>query len=155
MADVLRIQAQCYREIVPESRASLHAKVLASPTTCFVAETAAGAVGYLISVPVLYPDLPPLDAPTFVPAPGADTLYLHDLAVADAGRGTGAGRALVSAGLDAGRARGLQNACLVAIQDSSPYWEQFGFERTAAANERVAAKLASYGAAAQLMRAAI
>ena len=155
MADVLRIQAACYREIVPESEASLRAKVLASPATCFVAEAAAGVVGYLISAPVRFPDLPALDATNFQVAADADTLYIHDLAIADAGRGTGAGQAMVRAAIDAARSRGLGKACLVAIQDSLRYWERFGFESVTTPPGRVAAKLASYGAAARLMRAVI
>lgn len=39
MPDVLRIQDQCYTDIVPESAQSLRAKVHASPSTCFVAES--------------------------------------------------------------------------------------------------------------------
>jgi len=153
MADVLRIQDQCYLEITPESGASLRAKVLASPNTCFAAEAAAGVVGYLIAVPILYPDLPALNSPSFEIARDADTLYIHDLAVADCGRGTGAGRTLVRSAMIAAGARGLRNACLVAIQDSVRYWAQFGFTPVAPPSDRVAVKLASYGVAAQLMRA--
>ena len=150
---VLRIQDQCYVEITPESLVSLRAKILASPGTCFVAETAAaGVFGYLIAVPVRYPELPALDARTFEPSMGADTLYIHDLAVAQAGRGTGAARSLVNCGMNAARSQGLRAACLVAIQGSVRYWEQFGFEMVAAPSTGVARKLASYGAAAQLMR---
>lgn len=155
LAEVLRIQDACYVEIVPESRASLRAKILASPATCFAAETASGVVGYLITVPVRYPELPALDAPACEVALDADTLYLHDLAVAEAGRGTGAASALVDSALQAGRARGLKHACLVAIQDSSRYWQRFGFAPVAPPDGRVAGKLASYGAGARLMRAAL
>ena len=149
---VLRIQEACYHAIAPESRASLHAKVLASPATCLVAQTAAGVVGYLIAAPIRFPDLPALDAATFRLADDADTLYIHDLAVAQAGRGTGAGRALVRGAVEAAKGRGLQRACLVAIQGSLPYWEQFGFEAVAAPSGAVAAKLDSYGPSARLMR---
>lgn len=155
MPVVLRIQDACYSAIVPESAESLRAKILASPGTCFAAETAAAMVGYLVTVPIAYPDLPALDAPTFEVPPAADTLYLHDLAVTDGGRGVGAGRTLVLSALDAGRARGLASACLVAIQDSVRYWERFGFVAVAPPSDRIAAKLASYGTTAQLMRARI
>lgn len=153
LPDVLRIQSDCYVEIEPESRQSLQAKILASPATCLVAETVEGVAGYLIAVPVRYPDLPALDAPTFQVAADADTLYIHDLAVANLGRGTGAGRAMVRSAMDTAKARGLRSACLVAIQRSAPYWQHLGFEVVEAPAGRVAAKLASYGAAAQLMRA--
>jgi predicted N-acetyltransferase YhbS len=155
LREVLRIQDECYVEIEPESRESLQAKLLASPGTCLVAATAAGVVAYLIAVPVRYPELPALNVPYFQVASDADTLYIHDLAVADTGRATGAGRALVRAALDAARARGLSRACLVAIQGSAPYWKQFGFEQTEARTTAVAAKLASYGAGARLMRTSL
>lgn len=153
MRDVLRLQEDCYVEIEPESWASLEAKILASPGTCMVAEAADGVAGYLISVPIRYPDLPALNDPAFRQAPDADTLYIHDLAVAEAGRGTGAGRAMVRSAMKAAKAHGLGRACLVAIQGSVPYWERLGFEVIGAPPDRVAAKLASYGAAAQLMHA--
>lgn len=155
LSDVLRIQALCYREIEPESRESLRAKVVASPGTCFLAETDAGVVAYLITVPVRFPHLPALDAPTFELAADADTLYIHDLAVAETGRGTGAGQALVRASIETARARGIRSACLVAIQGSAGYWQQFGFAAVVPPTGKAVAKLASYGPSAQLMRAAL
>ncbi|MEJ5990475.1 GNAT family N-acetyltransferase [Ramlibacter sp. PS3R-8] len=155
MADVLRIQDSCYVDIEPEARESLQAKILASPSTCLVAEIAGDVVGYLIAAPILYPDLPELNAPTFQLAANADTLYLHDLAIANAARGTRAGRALVRAAMEVAKEGDLTGACLVAIQGSVRYWEQLGFEIVEAPPDGVAAKLASYGAAARLMRAAL
>lgn len=152
LAAVVRIQAECYTEIVPEQPASLAAKMQGAPGTCFAAE-AHQVVAYLIAVPVVFPHLPMLDAPAFALPPGADTLYLHDLAVAPAGRGTGAGEALVRSALRAGAASGLRQACLVAIQGSVRYWQRFGFETMAVPSPAIAAKLASYGPAAQLMTA--
>jgi ribosomal protein S18 acetylase RimI-like enzyme len=95
MADVLRIQEYCYTEIEPESSESLQAKIVASPATCLLAESSEGTVGYLIAVPIIYPNLPALNAPMFKLSAGADTLYIHDLAVASAGRGKGVAQSLV------------------------------------------------------------
>jgi len=154
MPAVMRIQAACYTQIVPESHASMAAKVDAAPLTCFLAQAGDAAVGYLIAVPVAYPRLPALDAPTYAVPPDADTLYLHDLAVAPAGRGTGAAQALVRVVLEAGQAAGLRRACLVAIQDSVAFWQRFGFAPVHAPDAQVAEKLSSYGAGARLMVAA-
>ena len=152
MADVLRIQDYCYTEIEPESSDSLQAKILASPSTCLIAESSAGAVGYLIAVPIIYPNLPPLNYPTFELAAGVDTLYIHDLAVDRAGRGQGVAQALVRASIDAAKRSGLSRACLVAIQNSQSFWEQFGFEPVPEPADGLISKLASYGADAKLMR---
>lgn len=153
MADVLRIQDYCYTEIEPESLESLQAKILASPNTCLIAESSEGAVGYLIAVPIIYPHLPTLNAPTFELPADADTLYIHDLAVDSTGRGKGVAQALVRASINAAKSSGLSRACLVAIQNSQRFWEQFGFEVVAEPADEFTAKLASYGAGAQLMRA--
>jgi ribosomal protein S18 acetylase RimI-like enzyme len=153
MADVLRIQDYCYTEIEPESRESLQAKILASPSTCLIAESSESAVGYLIAVPIIYPHLPTLNAPTFELSVDADTLYIHDLAVDSAGRGKGVAQTLVRASIDAAKRSGLSRACLVAIQNSQSFWEQFEFEVVAEPADEFTAKLASYGADAQLMRA--
>ncbi len=152
MADVLRIQDYCYTEIDPESFDSLQAKILASPSTCLIAESSEGAVGYLISVPITYPNLPALNSPTFELAAGADTLYIHDLAVDSAGRGKGVAQSLVRASINAAKRSGLTRACLVAIQKSQSFWEQFGFEAVAEQADELVPKLASYGADAKLMR---
>ena len=155
MADVLRIQDYCYTEIEPESLESLQAKILASPNTCLIAESSEGAVGYLIAVPIIYPHLPTLNAPTFELPADADTLYIHDLAIHGAGRGKGVAQALVRASIDAAKRSGLSRACLVAIQNSQSFWEQFGFEKVAEPTDELRAKLASYGADAKLMRTSI
>ena len=153
MADVLRIQDYCYTEIEPESSESLQAKIVASPATCLLAESSEGAVGYLIAVPIIYPNLPALNAQMFELSAGADTLYIHDLAVASAGRGKGVAQALVRTAIDAGKRSGLSKACLVAIQNSQSFWQQFRFEAVEEPADAVTTKLASYGAGAQLMRA--
>ena len=155
MADVLRIQDYCYTEIEPESFDSLQAKILASPSTCLIAESSEGAVGYLIAVPIIYPKLPALNSPTFELAAGVDTLYIHDLAVDSARRRKGVAQSLVRASIDAAKRSGLSRACLVAIQNSQSFWEQFGFETVAEPADELKPKLASYGDDAKLMRACI
>ena len=155
MAEVLRIQDYCYTEIEPESFDSLQAKILASPSTCLIAESSDGAVGYLIAVPIIYPNLPALNFPTFELAAGVDTLYIHDLAVDKAGRGKGVAQALVRASIDAAKRSGLSRACLVAIQNSQSFWEQFGFETVAEPADGLVPKLASYGPDARLMQTCI
>ena len=149
---VMRIQAQCYTAIVPESLASMSAKQQHAPHTCHAAWRRGALVGYLLSLPVRGLALPALDSRACTIDPAADALYLHDLALAPAARGSGAGQALVARALAVGAQRGLRRALLVAIQGSAPYWARQGFEPLAPPTPDVRAKLASYGADARLMQ---
>ncbi|WP_115766709.1 GNAT family N-acetyltransferase [Massilia oculi] len=63
--------------------------------------------------------------------PDADTLYLHDLAVDPRALGRGLARALVEHLLDLGRGLDLPHAALVSVQDSTRFWNGFGFEARA------------------------
>ena len=149
---MLRIQAQCYTAIVPESAAALEAKRRAAPATCLAARRAGVLIGYLLSLPLRWPALPPLDCAEHPPQPNADTLYLHDLALLPAARGSGAGARLVRLALARGAGQGLGQAALVAIQGSVPYWRRHGFAVSAVPDAATAAHLRSYGADARLMR---
>ena len=152
MPAVMRIQAQGYTAIVPESLASMSAKLQAAPRTCHAAWRQGELVGYLLALPVRGLALPALDSPGCAIDPAADALYLHDLALAPAARGSGAGQALVERTLAVGAQLGLQRALLVAIQGSAPYWQRQGFDLLDPSSPALRAKLASYGADAQLMQ---
>ena len=91
MPAVMRIQAQCYSAIVPESLQSMSAKQQAAPGTCHAAWRQGALVGYLLALPVRALALPALDSPACTIDPAADALYLHDLALAPAARGWACG----------------------------------------------------------------
>lgn len=150
MADVLRIQAECYTAIVPESRQSLAAKLLASPGTCFVAATLDTIAGYLVAVPWLRGAPPELDAPDCDLPQQPDCLYLHDLAVTPAARGSGAAGGLVAAFMRQLHEQRFAHASLIAIQASQPYWQKHGF-RVVALDAARQAGLAAYGEAISYM----
>ena len=155
LIDVLRIQGECYTDIEPESPDSLREKILASSGTSFIAHSVEGVIGYLISVPIVYPQLPPLNSSVFTRAAHADTLYIHDVAVSRCGRGTGVAQAMVRESIKVAKDQGYSQACLVAIQNSHHFWERFGFNIAATSNVRAAQALSSYGSAAKLMHARI
>ncbi len=141
---VLDIQAACYTEVTPESQQSLHAKLTASGSTCFVACLADEPVGYLIALPWELASPPVLNAETCRLPSAPDCLYLHDLSVAPAARKSGAGRALVDAFFAELRRSKLRRASLVAVQNSVTYWERYGF-RAVPVSEPLNAKLSTYG----------
>ena len=147
---ILAIQAVCYTEIVPETRVSLLAKLAASPTTCFVALLNGQIVGYLLSIPWEFANPPTLNAQSCQLPAVPDCLYLHDLAIAPAGRGAGVGQMLVDAFMQELHASGLHRACLIAIQGSASYWKRFGFEPVAL-TQPLADRLKTYGQGAQYL----
>ncbi|MCK6395137.1 GNAT family N-acetyltransferase [Zoogloea sp.] len=147
---ILHIQARCYSAIVPESAASMGAKLAAAPDTCFVACRGEQIVAYLLALPWRFDAPPCLDA-TECHLPGQpDTLYLHDLAVDPAARGSGAADSLVQAFLSALARLPLPRASLIAIQGSAPWWARHGFARVPV-DEALAARLAGYGEDAAYM----
>ena len=147
---ILRIQSRCYTAIVPESAESMGAKLAASPATCFVAQRAGEVVAYLLALPWRFDHPPHLDAPDCVLPEEPDTLYLHDLAVDPAARGSGASQALVKAFLTALTESGIGRASLIAIQGSAPWWEGHGF-RAALTTPTLDARLAGYGSDVRYM----
>ena len=114
---------------------SLQAKLLAAPRTCRIADSSEGPVGYLIAVPIVYPHLPALNAPTFELSADPDTLYIHDLAIDGAGRGKGVAQALVRASINAAKHSGLSRACVVAIHNPQSFRERLGFETVSVEEE--------------------
>jgi predicted N-acetyltransferase YhbS len=144
MPRVLAIQERCYTDIVPESHASLEAKLLASPSTCFIACLDDQIVGYIVSVPWTLGSPPALNSPECRIPASSDCLYLHDLAIDPDARKCGAGAKLVEACMACLATLDLQQASLIAIQASSPYWQRFGF-RAVELGAAMRSKLATYG----------
>lgn len=121
-----RIQRAAFMADAVEDIATIQALWELAPETCLVAESDR-LLGYFIAHPWLSDDLPPLNV--FLPGvpPGAKTLFIHDLALLPEARGRGIAQALATEGFSRARAEGLQNASLLSIQGSHPFWEKQGF----------------------------
>lgn len=147
---MLTLQATCFPELPPESETSLKAKLLASPKTCFVATIQERLMGYLITHPWIS-DLPPLlNTPTCVIPNNADCLYIHDLSVHPEARGTGASKALLQCFFDCTRQYPYTLSALIAVQNSSGFWEKYGYE-IQTPTPTIQTKLNSYGEDAHYM----
>ena len=150
VAAVLDIQSRCYDAAKLESHQSFLAKLNAAPATCFIACVADAPVAYLVAVPAVNGRPPPLNGMTYGVPRAANALYLHDLAVHPAARGSGAASALVEAYFHALKASKAQFGCLTAVNDSWTYWERHGF-RSAALADAPSGHMASYGEGARYM----
>jgi GNAT superfamily N-acetyltransferase len=105
--------------------------------------------GYIISHPWTFKSLPALNARLGAIPADAGTYYLHDLALLNKARGTGAAAMIVGDMLRHARASGFATASLVAVNGSQPFWHKHGF-RVLDVPE-LKDKLASYEAAARFM----
>ncbi|HTM78066.1 MAG TPA: GNAT family N-acetyltransferase [Devosia sp.] len=105
--------------------------------------------GYLISHPWHAKALPALNALLGAIPPDAATYYLHDLALLNKARGTGAAAMIVGDIINHARAMGFPSISLVAVNGSQPFWHKHGF-RVLPVPE-LSEKLASYEAAARFM----
>ena len=126
LAAVLAVQAACYPPPMQEPGAVVLERLRAAPATTLVAFDADGVCAYVFAYPSRLGRITALHG-GFAPAPDADTLYIHDLAVHPRAHGRGLGRRLAAALCDEARRRGLRHGALVAVLDARPFWEGLGF----------------------------
>ena len=90
----------------------------------------------------------PLDTLLVTLPPDASTLYLHDLALLPAARGTGAAAEAVRSLRELARGNGLASLSLVAVSGSAGFWMHQGFRPKRGAAPR---ELLAYGGEATVM----
>lgn len=143
---LLDVQAACYGADYLEGEA-LYARRLTSPVQCSlgVRDDSGTLVAYLAAYWSVRGAVTPLHG-DFAQHDGADTLYLHDLAVHPLHAGQGLAQALLGAAWRQARAHGVDHAALVSVQGSGVFWRRQGFEPAPAPKG-----LDSYGADAVYM----
>lgn len=139
---MLAVQAACYPPAMQEPAGIVLARLRAASGTTLVADGADGVCAYVFAYPSRLGAVTPLGA-RFAPAPDADTLYIHDLAVAPSALGQGLARRLLAGLSKRARTLALPHAALVAVQDSRRFWEGQGFA-VRDAGQDLAAALATY-----------
>lgn len=151
---VLALQAQCYGPEFHESAQAFQAKLRATQGLhcSFLARQGGQDLGYVVSLPVDDAGLPALDAPDCPRASAPRMMYLHDLAVAPAGRERRLGHKLVQQVVQRAQDMGLARIGLVAVQGSQAWWQRQGFTEVSTPAEPLAGKLASFGEGASFMQ---
>lgn len=119
------------------------------PAGTHLLEIGGRPAGYMLSHPFRLNSLPALNALLGVLPDGADTYYLHDLALLPEARGTGAAGAIVRTLAAHAGAAGFASMSLVAVNGSLGFWRKQGFAIADA--PALADKLTSYEAAARYM----
>ncbi len=168
--EILRIQALCYTSIEPERAESFINKLQQAPGCAFVVEDKNDIIkdagnnsdaeikengkllAYLFALPIRTEQPPALDADDFIVPPEADCLYLHDLAIDPSARGLGLSAPLLEAFFNTARARCFTQTSLIAIQNSVPFWQRYGFHNRHPLSQQpeLQARISVYGEAAYL-----
>lgn len=145
----LAIQAQAYPPFLREDAPAFASRIAMHASYCLAATRDGRLIAYLLAHgwPIMAPPaigaILPADAPS-------DILFIHDLAVSPAGRGSGVGADLVRRAFAAAARDGLQAAELIAVEGAAPYWRTRGFAPLTCTAD-LAAKVAIYGPEACLM----
>ena len=147
---LLAIQRACYGEGFEES-GDVFARRLAHPAHGSLALVEDGALcAYLAAYRSVFGKVTPLHG-DFEALAQADTLYLHDMAVAPAHAGRGLAHQLLQALWREPAAQGLTHAALVAVQGSQGYWARHGFAVQALDDPLQRERLSAYGSGAVYM----
>ncbi len=116
---------------------------------CYLLELGDKPTGYLLSHPWRYGSLPALNVALGALPAGADTYYLHDLALLPVARRVGAASRIVKALAKHASVEGYQTMTLVAVNNSVPFWQKHGF--AVADVPELYGKLLGYDEAARYM----
>ncbi|ENM5776471.1 GNAT family N-acetyltransferase [Vibrio mimicus] len=144
-SEILKLQAEVYHLIGPESLEVLRDKWLRSPSSCFTYRDDEQLMGYLLAhswnsrmPPKLFNKLPK--------GTEGSILFLHDLAVSNHMFGRGIGSKMIEHLVNVATASGYKEILLVSVQNSMQFWQKQGF--TSVEQE----VCNSYGDSAQLMK---
>lgn len=135
----------------PEDRAVFEERQQLYPEGCYVLQGGDDLKGYALSHPYVKDTAPALNTLLGALPEHCDSYYIHDIAILPDARGGNAGKAIVTYLKTHARATGFDTICLVAVNNSSLFWERYGFvTREAAGLQR---KLESYGTGTTYMAA--
>jgi ribosomal protein S18 acetylase RimI-like enzyme len=149
LPQALSLQSQVYPAFLVEPESAFASRLHVAAPFNRAAERDGSLIAYLLAHGWTRESPPPVGA-VLDRATAGDTLYLHDLAVSDAARGTGIGRMLVEAAFADAVAAGLARAELIAVEGAAAFWQRLGFHM-GAPSPALAAKVAQYGPAARWM----
>lgn len=145
----LAIQSATYPAFLLEDEPAFASRLDVAAAYCLAALRGDTLIAYLLAHG--WPSREPPSVGTVLePAITGEALFIHDLAVSSAGRGSGIGGKLVAHAVALAASDGLRRAELIAVEGAASYWRTLGFTEPAIA-PALAAKVAGYGASARWM----
>ena len=145
----LAIQSETYPAFLLEDERAFASRLDLAASYCLAATHDGALIAYLLAHG--WPRQAPPAVGTVLGADAAsEVLFIHDLAVSPARRGSGIGRILVARAFELAAGDGLETAELIAVEGAASYWRTLGFAE-AATSADLAAKVAAYGPRARWM----
>ena len=126
----------------PEDDAVFVERLWLYPAGCHVLAREDALAAYVVSHPWIARQPPALNDLLGALPDKPSTYYIHDLALAPAARGSGAGGTIVTQLAALARSEALPTMSLVAVNGSERFWQRQGFAATAV--PELATKLRSY-----------
>lgn len=111
----------------PEDPAIFADRLSVFAAGAFVLQGDKQLLGYSFSHPWMRFSAPALNTLLHQVPEGADSFYMHDVALLPQARAFGAARKLVTLLVETAEAHGFDSLSLVAVNGSQPYWEKQGF----------------------------
>lgn len=143
LAAVTAISATVHGDFA-ETQRTYAERLALYPAGCLVLEQGGAVLGFLVSHPWHQSQSPALNQPLgAIPTRNAD-YYLHDIAVLQQTRGSGAGKAALAYVIDHARESGFTQIDLVAVNGADRFWSAQGFEHVE--------KISPYGPGTHVMR---
>jgi GNAT superfamily N-acetyltransferase len=155
LAAVLAVAAVVHPDF-PEDASVFAERLRLWPAGCFVLaadDAPTPLAGYVVSHPWRAGSPPALNRLLGALPDGADTFYLHDLALMPVARNSGAGAEIVERLARTARHAGFATISLVAVGGSAGFWTRRGF--FVIEDPALTQKLVSYGGAARFMLRAL
>ncbi|MFN3313221.1 MAG: GNAT family N-acetyltransferase [Hyphomonas sp.] len=149
LAAALAIQAATYPAFLLEPEAAFASRLTVTAPYCLAAVRDDAMIAYLLAYGWPHQSPAAVGEVLMVGRP-IEVLFIHDLAVSSAGRGSGIGRKLIAQAFDMAGADGLDEAELIAVEGAASYWSALGFAETEMSAE-LAQKVAAYGSDARWM----
>lgn len=144
---IMQIQQQSYPAMLHESLAVLQSKQQLAPSSCRVFANNNGVHAYCFAHPGCAGEPAPLNETTATTLlANANTLYIHDIAVAPAARGQQLAQLALRQLVSIAEQQQLASLSLVAVNGAANYWQRLGF-----VPYPIAKSLRAYGESATYM----
>jgi ribosomal protein S18 acetylase RimI-like enzyme len=125
--DVLKIQEECYIPDLLETADTFIKKLRLFPQGSLGCWQREDLTAYVFAHPWKVGEIVPLDFALRSLPTDANSLYIHDLAVSPKFRGLKIADQLLQKLFSIAGSLGLEDFALVAVQNSEPFWNRYGF----------------------------